>query len=104
MRFGVIYSVDVPGGVSIREYLPPRRLLRRKMYLTEGDEQYDYGYLGGRWEGGKHLKLVGELSRTEFDELVDHLGLYATDVETMGSLGVPWTPSGFGVAPAVLRR
>ena len=101
MRFGVIYSVDVPSGVSVREYLPPRRLLRRKMWQTEGDEQYDYGYLEGRWERGKHRKIVGELSRPEFDELVDHLGLYATDVETMGSLGAPWTESGVGVAPAV---
>ena len=41
------------------------------------------------------------LNQADFDSLVSDCGLMAEDCETMGSLGVPWSPSGFGWAPAI---
>jgi len=74
------------------------------MDLTEGDEQYDYGYLEGRWSQGKHRKYVGVLTREQFDRLVEDLDLVAEETETLGSLGVPWSASGVGLAPAISFR
>ena len=96
MLFSVIYSVDAPQGVSIKPYTPPRRSLWTR---TEGDEQYEYGYLEGRWEKGKHRKWAALLTREQFDAFVEKLGLVAEDVQTMGSLGAPGF--GFGWAPAI---
>jgi hypothetical protein len=97
MQFSVIYSLDVPKGVSVRDYAPPQA--GRLWTLTEGDEQFEYGYLEGRWEKGKHRKWVGLLTRKQFDAFVDKLGLYAESTETMGSLGAPGF--GFGWSPAI---
>jgi hypothetical protein len=97
MLFSVIYSVNVPQGVSVKPYTPPQRSLWTK---TEGDEQYEYGYLEGRWAGrGKHRKWAALLSRKQFDAFVEKLGLVAEDVQTMGSLGAPGF--GFGWSPAI---
>ena len=96
MLFSVIYSLDVPNGVSIKPYTPPQRSLWSK---TEGDEQYEYTYLEGRWEKGKHRKWTALLTRKQFDAFVEKLGLVAEDVETMGSLGAPGF--GFGWSPAI---
>jgi hypothetical protein len=76
MQFSVIYSLDVPKGVSVRDYAPPQA--GRLWTLTEGDEQFEYGYLEGRWEKGKHRKWVGLLTRKQFDAFVDKLGLAAS--------------------------
>lgn len=101
MRYGIIFTMDCTRDEYVNYYLPPKRI-RRKLQLTEGDEQYDYDHLEGAWTKGKHRKLVGELNQDDFDELVSFCGLRAQDVETMGSLGVPWAGcGGFGVAPAV---
>jgi hypothetical protein len=96
MLFSVIYSVDVPSNVSLKPYTPPRRSLWTR---TEGEEQYEYGYLEGRWEKGKHRKWTALLTRDQFDAFVEKLGLVAEDVQTMGSLGAPGF--GFGWAPAI---
>lgn len=96
MLFSVIYSVNVPQGVSIKSYTPPQPSLWTR---TEGDEQYEYGYLEGRWEKGKHRKWAALLTRKQFDAFVERLGLVAEDVQTMGSLGAPGF--GFGWAPAI---
>jgi hypothetical protein len=97
MQFSVIYSVDAPQGVSIKPYTPPQ--VGRLWTRTEGDEQYEYGYLEGRWEKGKHRKWAALLTREQFDAFVEKLGLVAEDVQTMGSLGAPGF--GFGWAPAI---
>jgi hypothetical protein len=34
---------------------------------TEGDEQFEFDYLGEEYEGGKHRKWVAELTEEEFD-------------------------------------
>ena len=96
MQFSVIYSVDTPQGVSIRDYAPPQ--VSRLWNLTEGDEQYEYSYLEGRWEKGKHRQWVALLTRKQFDAFVSKLGLYAESTETLGSLGAPGF--GFGWSPA----
>jgi len=99
MHFGIIYTFDIPWDTSVKGYLPPQRKLWQQ---TEGDEQYDLGHLGGHWEKGKHRKLVGVLDKKQFEKFLDETTLYPEDVETMGSLGVPWAdPPGLGVAPAV---
>jgi hypothetical protein len=97
MLFSVIYSVNVPQGVSIKPYTPPQ--VGRLWTRTEGDEQNEYGYLEGRWDKGKHRKWTALLTRDQFDAFVEKLGLVAEDVQTMGSLGAPGF--GFGWAPAI---
>ena len=99
MLFSVIYEFDTPREVSVRHYLPPRRRLWQQ---TEGDEQYEYEYLEGRWEKGKHRKLCAILTKEQFAEFVDRTNLYPEDCETMGSIGAP----GFGIgwAPAISFR
>lgn len=96
MQFSVIYSVDVPQGTSIKHYAPPQV---RQWNLTEGNDQYEYGYLEGRWEKGKHRKWTALLTRKQFNAFVNKLGLYAERTETMGSLGAPGL--GFGWSPAI---
>ena len=66
---------------------------------TENDDQYEYGYLEGSWEHGHHRKWCAVLDREQFDHFIEHCGLQAEDVETMGSLGAPGL--GFGWAPAI---
>jgi len=97
MRFSVIYSADVPEGISIKDYAPPQ--VGRLWSLTEGDDQFEYGYLEGRWEKGKHRKWVALLTRKQFDAFVGKTGLYAERTETMGSLGAPGF--GYGWSPAI---
>jgi hypothetical protein len=97
VQFSVIYSVDVPQVVSVRDFAPPQ--VSRLWTLTEDDGQYEYDYLEGRWEKGKHRKWVAVLNRKQFDAFVSKLGLYAQSTQTLGSLGAP----GFGIgwSPAI---
>lgn len=97
MQFSVIYSVDTPAGIDIDDYAPPQ--VADLWDQTEGDGQYEYGYLEGRWETGRHRKWCASLTRHQFDRFVRRCGLTAEDVRTMGSLGAPGF--GFGWAPAV---
>jgi len=97
MLYSVIYTVDVPSNESIVPFLPPHR--RKLWETTEGDGGYDCEDLGGVWAKGKHRKLVALLTQEEFDKFIDHVGLYAENVETMGSLGAPGF--GMGWAPAI---
>ena len=96
MKYSIIYSVDVPKKESIRRYLPSQRHL---FDLTEGDEQYDYGYLENEWEKGKHRKLCALLNQNQFDKFINDTRLIAESIDTMGSIGAP----GFGIgwAPAI---
>ena len=96
MLFSVIYSVDVPRASASSRTRRPRRCLWTR---TEGDEQFEYSYLEGRWERGKHRKWAALLTRKQFDAFVEKLGLVAEDVQTMGSLGAPGF--GFGWAPPI---
>ncbi len=95
MLFSVIYSADCPRTESIARFRPPR--VRKLWEQTEGDNQYDYGE--GDWEKGKHRKWCGTLTKDQFREFVQAVGLFAENVETMGSVGAPG--SGCGWAPAI---
>jgi hypothetical protein len=100
MLFSVIYSVDVPEYQDISRFAPPN--VEELWDETEDDDQYEYGYLEGEWENGSHRKVVSVLDREQFNEFVDHCGLFAERTETMGSLGAPGF--GFGWAPAISFR
>lgn len=100
MQFSVIYSVDTPEEVDLLDYAPPQAA--DLWDETEGDEQYEYSYLEGRWEHGHHRKWRALLTRDQFDGFVQRCGLVAEDVQTMGSLGAPGF--GFAWAPAVSFR
>jgi hypothetical protein len=100
MTFGVILSIDCVKKRDIESYMPSAELLEQ-MDKTEGDESFEYDYLEGPWEGGHHVKLVCLIDEKDFNCLVKEMGLYADDTETEGIIGAPWTPSGFGWAPAM---
>ena len=89
MQFSVIYSADCPADENIDDFAPPEIDLWDQ---TEDDSCFEYGYLEGEWENGHHRKWCAMLTRDQFTEFVEHCGLFAEDVETMGSLGAP----GFG--------
>lgn len=97
MQFSVIYSVDCPEDVDVLDYAPPQ--VADLWDETEDDDQYEYRYLEGCWEGGHHRKWCGVLIREQFDEFIRHTGLVAESCETMGSIGAPGL--GFGWAPAI---
>ncbi len=61
MLFSVIYSVDVPEDVDVMDHAPPH--VEELWEETEGDEQYEYGYLEGRWTEGSHRKFAALLTR-----------------------------------------
>ena len=85
MQFSVIYSVDVPADTDVLDFAPPN--LENLWDETEDDDQYEFGYLEGRWEGGHHRKWCAVLDREQFEDFVDRCGLTAESTETMGSLG-----------------
>lgn len=86
MQFAVIYSVDVPCDGQVLDYAPPQ--VADLWQQTEDDRCYEYGYLEGCWEEGHHRKWFAMLDREQFNRFVDHCGLVAEDVRTMGSLGI----------------
>jgi len=104
MRFYIILCIDIPRSEYIRAYSPSKSI-RRKLRLTEGDEQFEYGHLGGEWEKGKHRKYVGELSRKDFESVVSDCGLMAESTTTGGALiedGFMPTMSFFSEHPVAL--
>lgn len=101
MNFSVIYSFDCQRSIPVGQFLPPKS--QRKLWQqTEGDEQYEYSYLGEEYKKGKHRKLCAMLTRKQFDEFVKHCDLRAETTETMGSLGAPGM--GMGWSPAISFR
>jgi hypothetical protein len=100
MLFSVIYSVDVPEYQDISRFAPPN--VEELWDETEDDDQFEYGYLEGEWENGSHRKWCAVLERDQFNEFVDHCGLFAERTETMGSIGAPGF--GYGWAPAISFR
>ena len=100
MLFSIIYSADTPGDVDVLGFAPPH--VDEHWDETEGDEQFEYSYLENEWETGHHRKWVAILTREQFDEFVDLCGLFAEDVQTMGSIGSPGF--GFGWSPAISFR
>lgn len=86
MQFSIIYSVDIPGGVDMRPFVPPN--CKKLWEETEDDSNYEYGYLEGRWEHGHHRKWCAILNEDQFQEFLDHTGLFPENCQTMGSIGI----------------
>ena len=100
MLFSVIYTADCQHQESIVRFRPPQA--RTLWEQTEGDEEYDYAYLEGDWEKGKHRKWCGLLTKKQFERFLDATGLFAEPVETLGSIGAPGL--GLGRSPAISFR
>jgi hypothetical protein len=100
MLFSIIYSVDCPRTEKITRFHPPQH--RTLWDQTEGDDGYEYGYLEGDWERGKHRKWCGLLTKEQFERFVNAIGLVADSTETMGSIGAP--NFGLGWSPAISFR
>jgi hypothetical protein len=99
MLYHIIYSVDVPQKISITLFKPP---YIKRWKQTEGDKQYEYSYLDGDWEKGKHRRWVGTLLSGQFKEFVEEQELYATDDDNGGAIGSP--ANYFGWSPAIIFR
>lgn len=98
MIFSVIYSFECPPNESVNYFYPPD--WRKNWDLTESHfSEFDESDGLPVTERYKHRKIVALLTKDQFIEFVNDCGLYAQDVETMGSLGAP----GFGIgwAPAI---
>ena len=96
MQFSIIYSADVPEYTDVMDHAPPQV---HELWNETEDGPSEYAYLEGDWENGTHKKWCAILSREQFDEFVDHCGLFAERTPTGGSLGAPGF--GFGWAPAI---
>ena len=83
LEFYVIYSFDIMKTESVNGFKPP---FIKRWDCTEGDDQFDYDYLEGDWENGKHRKYCAQLNKERFEKFIDHCGLIMEDVNTMGSL------------------
>ena len=83
LEFYVIYSFDIMKTESVNAFKPP---FIKRWDCTEDDDQFDYDYLGGDWENGKHRKYVAQLDKKRFEKFIDHCCLSMEDINTMGSL------------------
>ncbi len=65
---------------------------REGTWLLTEEEECDEGEFP---EGYGHRKWTAELNREDFDAFLDQSGLYAEDIETMGSLTIEhgWLPA-----------
>jgi hypothetical protein len=88
--FSVIYSIDGPRR-ELSLYIPENK---PRIWKKTEDSSSEMG--PPRWW---HKKYGGILTPEQFENFVDTQGLYAEDVETMGSIGAPGY--GFGWAPAI---
>ncbi len=99
MRFSIIYEFDCPMTSSVRAYT----FRSRSLFLTERSDGEASEWCSDLWDSkGHHRKYAGILSRDQFSKLINQTGMWAEDVETMGSIGAPGF--GFGVAPAISFR
>lgn len=102
MKWSIIYSCDILQGVDLIAPPPSQSHLWDCTERSGGHDgaQLDWGVDGYRWRRGRHRKYCAFLeSRQQFEDFLDHTGLYPEDVETMGSLGAPGF--GYGHAPAI---
>ena len=83
LEFYIIYSFDIMKTESVMRYKPP---FIKKWDCTEGDDQFDYDYLEGEWEQGKHRKYCAQLDKEHFEKFIYDCNLIMEDVNTMGSL------------------
>ena len=101
MEYYVIYSVDTNENACMSSHLSylSEYFGKDKLIQTEDNSSYDYDYLEGAWENGKHRKFAGLLSSKDLKGFLDDTGLCFEDCETMGSLTLE-----FGHIPAFSFR
>ena len=97
MEFGIIYSVDIPEDQRLRNYLPRAKIHRKMRVMESKNRGGDLAYAGL----GKHRRYCALFTKEQFEQFVDDCGLYATDTETGGILGAPWSNPWYGCAPAI---
>src|SRR5579872_55344 len=84
MKFHVIYSIDIPRDERIKRYHPPNL---SAWTLMAGDDGYEYSYLEGRWEHGKHRTYVrDDMDERELTRFLDECSLYSQSTPTLGAL------------------
>ena len=100
MQFSIIYEYECGMDTSIKEYAPSQPHL---FTMTEESNGGPSEWCSELWGGkSKQRKVCGVLTRTQFERFLDDTGLFAEDVETLGSLGAPGFE--FGLAPAISFR
>lgn len=105
MQFSIIYTCDVPKNTHLVAPPPSQSHLWTCTERSGGPdgEQMEWGFeKDSEWAKGRHRKYCSILNEEQFREFLDHCGLFAEDVETMGSIGAPGF--GFGWAPAISFR
>ena len=111
--FSIIYSIDIPKGVRLKQYTPPKYRVKGWKCTESIDgtkkDPAEYGYLdeeskngGFQWTLGKHRKHCAVLNFVDFCEFIYMLDLVVEKCHTMGSLGAPGC--GYGISPAVPFR
>lgn len=88
MRFIVVYEFDIPATESVARYVPQTRSLHLTERTDGAPSEWDSDLWGGKC---KHRKYFGELSREQFDKLINRTGVTADSIETGGIL----SPLGF---------
>ena len=97
MQFSVIYEFDCPMDHSTQRYTPSQRYL---FTMTERSDGEPSDWCAELFNGKcKHRKLCAILTRKQFEKFIQDTGLFAKDVETMGSIGAPGF--GYGCVPAI---
>ena len=88
MRFYVIYDFDCKRGMT-KSFQPPKLHQWTLTEETNTWEDSEFNYLTD--EGVEetypiHRKYVAELNKEDFLQFIDEQGLFADDIETLGSL------------------
>lgn len=95
--FSIIYTADWnPDHFSVKRFTPPNV---KAWDMTEREDREE---INDTISGWSHRKWCNLLSEKQFQRFVDRCGLFADDIETMGSIGAPGF--GFGWCPAIAFR
>ena len=97
VEFSIIYEFDISCQDKVGRYKPKPD---SKFKLTECSDGEPSDWCAELFGGKcKHRKYIGILTEEQMEVFIDYCCIYASDVETMGSLGSPGC--GPGLAPAV---
>jgi len=87
VSYYIIVTVEFAKGMSILDIVPRNSLLRKKLQLTEQDEE-------AADESYKHRKYVGFVSGEELHKICDEQDVKSTSVRTLGSITeYGWMPA-----------
>lgn len=83
MKWSVIYSIDTLAGNTLDGFVPTSEHWEK----TEGDDCYEFDYLGDAYLKGKHAKYVGYITDNEFKQFLHDVLVPSYVENTMGMLG-----------------